>query len=131
MGWGDAEARACLRRLFQAGLAAADPVVALPPHLPAPASGGRTLVVGVGKAAAKMALAVERAWPEVPLSGLVIAPHGADIPDAPAHRRIPVRFASHPVPDAGGAAAAAEMLAAVRGLSAGDLVLFLVSGGGS
>jgi glycerate-2-kinase len=131
MGWSDTEARACLHRLFVAALAAADPLTALPRHLPDPPRQGRTIVVGVGKAAAKMALAVERAWPEVPLTGLVIAPHGADVPDPPAGRRIALRFGSHPLPDAAGAAAAAEILALLRGLSAGDLVLFLVSGGGS
>jgi glycerate-2-kinase len=130
MAWSDAAARAALRRMFEAALAAADPLTVLAGHLPEP-SRGRTIVVGVGKAAAKMALAVERAWPQVPLAGLVVTTHGADVPDPPAPRRIPVRFASHPVPDAGGAAAAAEMLALVRGLGPEDLVLFLVSGGGS
>ena len=129
--WNDATARAALRQLFEAGVRAADPLAVLGPHLPPPPRRGRVVVVGVGKAAAKMALAVEQAWPEVPLGGLVITTHGADLPDPPAHRRIPVRFASHPVPDAHGAAAAAEILAAVQGLAAEDLVLFLVSGGGS
>ncbi|WP_149536921.1 glycerate kinase type-2 family protein [Siccirubricoccus phaeus] len=131
MAWDDATARAALRRLFQAGLAAADPLVALPPHLPAPPQGGRTLVIGLGKAAAKMALAVERAWAGVPLTGLALCPHGADLPEPPPGRRIAIRFGAHPVPDEAGAAAAAEMLALVRGLSPQDLVLFLVSGGGS
>ncbi|MCO6417441.1 glycerate kinase [Siccirubricoccus sp. KC 17139] len=131
MAWDDATARAALRRLFEAGLAAADPLVSLPPHLPEPPRNGRILVIGVGKAAAKMALAVERAWAGVPLTGLVIAPHGADLPDPPPGRRIALRFGAHPVPDESGAAAAAEMLDLVRGLSPEDLVLFLVSGGGS
>ena len=129
--WDDAAARAALLRLFEAGVRAADPLAVVAPHLPAPPSAGRVVVVGVGKAAAKMALAVEQAWPAVTLTGLVVTTHGADLPDPPADRRIPVRFASHPVPDAHGAAAAAEILAAVRGLTAADLVLFLVSGGGS
>ncbi|MBL6455056.1 glycerate kinase [Belnapia sp. T6] len=129
-GWGDAAARAALHRVFAAALAAADPLTALPAHLPE-APRGRTIVIGVGKAAAKMALAVERAWTDRPLSGLVITTHGADVPDPPPGRRIAVRFGSHPVPDAAGAAAAAEMLDLLRGLSAEDLVLFLVSGGGS
>ncbi|TCZ52965.1 glycerate kinase type-2 family protein [Roseicella aquatilis] len=138
--WDDAAARAALRRLFEAGVRAADPLAVLAPHLPEPPTAGRVVVVGVGKAAAKMALAVGRAWPEVPLTGLVVTTHGADLPPPrsgetnsipPSHRRIPVRFASHPVPDAHGAAAAAEILGAVRGLSPRDLVLFLVSGGGS
>ncbi len=130
MAWDDARARQALLRLFEAGVRAADPLVALPPNLPDRPK-GRTVVVGVGKAAAKMALAVELAWPDVPLTGLVIAPHGADLPDPPPGRRIPLHFASHPVPDAQGAAAAAEILAAVHGLAPEDLVLFLVSGGGS
>jgi glycerate-2-kinase len=62
---------------------------------------------------------------------LVVTTYGADLPDPPPDRRIPVRFASHPVPDAAGAAAARDILEAVRGLSPDDLVLFLVSGGGS
>lgn len=127
----DAEARATLLRLFQAAVRAADPLAVLAPHLPAPPAAGRVVVVGCGKAAAKMALAVEQAWPQVPLTGLVIAPHGADLPTPPVQRRIAVRFGNHPTPDASGAAAAAEILAAVRGLGAQDLVLFLVSGGGS
>jgi glycerate-2-kinase len=129
-GFDDARARAALHRAFQAALAAADPLTALPAHLPEPPR-GRCIVIGVGKAAAKMALAVERAWADRPLSGLVITTHGADVPEPPADRRIAVRFGSHPVPDAAGAAAAAEMLGLLRGLSADDLVLFLVSGGGS
>jgi len=131
MAWDEARARPALLRLFEAGVRAADPLACLAPHLPTPPAGGRVVVVGVGKAAAKMALAVERAWPAVPLTGLVIAPHRADVPDPPAGRRIAVRFGNHPTPDASGAAAAAEMLAAVRGLAPADLVLFLVSGGGS
>ncbi len=131
MAWEDARARDALRRLFDAAVRAADPLAVLAPHLPPPPKAGRTIVVGCGKAAAKMALAVERAWPAVPLSGLVVTTHGADLPEPPAQRRIAVRFSSHPVPDAHGAAAAQAMLDAVQGLTAQDLVLFLVSGGGS
>ena len=112
---------------FHAAVAAADPLVILPPHLPAPPK-GRTLVVGAGKAAASMAAAVEGAWPVgAPLEGLVVTRyrHGA------ATRRIRVVEAGHPVPDEAGQAAAREILAAVRGLGADDLVLALVSGGGS
>ena len=123
--------RDLLRRLFDAAVAAADPLAVLAPHLPPPPANGRAVVVGVGKAAARMALAVERAWPDRPLSGLVVTAYGADLPDPPPGRRIPIRFSSHPVPDAAGAAAAREILDAVRGLSRDDLVLFLVSGGGS
>jgi glycerate 2-kinase len=112
---------------FRAAVAAADPLVILPPHLPAPPA-GRTLVVGAGKAAASMALAVERAWPErAPLEGLVVTryKHGADT------RRIRVVEAGHPVPDEAGEAAAREILAAVRRLGPDDFLLALVSGGGS
>jgi hydroxypyruvate reductase len=112
---------------FHAAVAAADPLVILPPHLPAPPK-GRTLVIGAGKAAASMAAAVEGAWPVgAPLEGLVVTRyrHGA------ATRRIRVVEAGHPVPDEAGQAAAREILAAVRGLGADDLVLALVSGGGS
>ncbi len=123
--------RDLLRRLFDAAVAAADPLAVLAPHLLPPPADGRAVVVGVGKAAAKMALAVERAWPDRPVSGLVVTTYGADLPDPPPDRRIPVRFASHPVPDAAGAAAARDILEAVRSLSPDDLVLFLVSGGGS
>ena len=66
--WDDATARAALLRLFEAGVRAADPLAVLAPHLPPPPTTGRVVVVGVGKAAAKMALAVEQAWPHVPLT---------------------------------------------------------------
>ena len=131
MAWTDETARAALLRLFQAGVRAADPMAVLAAHLPELPKAGRVVVVGCGKAAAKMALAVEQAWPGVPLAGLVIAPHGADVPNPPPGRRIRVAFGAHPRPDAAGAAAAAEILAMVQGLTAADLVLFLVSGGGS
>jgi glycerate 2-kinase len=78
--WNDATARAALLRLFEAGVRAADPLAVLAPHLPEPPKSGRVVVVGVGKAAAKMALAVEQAWPAVALSGLVVTTHGADLP---------------------------------------------------
>ena len=114
-----------LRRLFDSALAAADPARVVPPHLPAPPR-GRTIVVGAGKAAAAMAAAVERNWAG-PLEGLVVTRygHGADC------RRIEVVEAAHPVPDAAGARAAARILAMVQGLGPDDLVLCLISGGGS
>src|SRR5919199_223104 len=77
--WSDAQARAALRRLFQAALSAADPLTCLAPHLPPAPRRGRVVVVGCGKAAARMAAAVEAAWPEVPLSGLVVTTYGADL----------------------------------------------------
>jgi len=125
MNWDDERALAALMAMWRAAIAAADPLTCLAPHLPERPR-GRTVVVGCGKAAAKMALAVERAW-DGPLDGLVVAPHGAGLPLS----RIGLRFGSHPTPDAGGAGAAAEMLATVRGLTADDLVLALISGGGS
>jgi hydroxypyruvate reductase len=116
---------ALLRALFDAALAAADPAHCVPPHLPA-LPRGRTVVVGAGKAAAAMAQAVEAHWPG-PLEGLVVTRygHGASC------RHIEVVEAAHPVPDAAGRAAAARMLAMVRGLTADDLVLCLMSGGAS
>lgn len=130
MAWDDARATAALKAMWNAAVAAADPLACLAPHLPAPPR-GRIVVVGAGKAAAKMAWAVEQAWAELPLSGTVVTTHGADLADPPARRRIAVRFGNHPTPDAHGAAAAAEMLELVRGLDADDLVLALISGGGS
>ncbi|HYF06261.1 MAG TPA: glycerate kinase [Acetobacteraceae bacterium] len=125
-GWDDARARDALRRLFDAAVRAADPRVVLAPHLPAPPR-GRVLVLGAGKSAAVMAQAVEAAWPHVALSGLVVTRYGHAVPT----RHIEVLEAAHPVPDESGAAAARRMLAMVAGLSDQDLVLFLVSGGGS
>jgi hydroxypyruvate reductase len=117
--------RELLRSLFDAALAAADPARCVAPHLPAPPK-GRTIVLGTGKAAAKMARAVEDHWPG-PLSGLVVTRYGHGVPCD----RIEVVEAAHPVPDAAGQRAAARILEMAQGLSAGDLVLCLISGGGS
>jgi hydroxypyruvate reductase len=114
-----------LHRLFQAAVASADPLHCLPPHLPPPPR-GRTIVVGAGKAAAAMAQAVERHWPG-PVRGMVVTRYGHGAPC----RSIEVIEASHPVPDAAGEAAAQAMLDRVKGLTADDLVLCLISGGGS
>jgi hydroxypyruvate reductase len=114
-----------LRRLFDAALDAADPAKVLPPHLP-PAPKGRTIVIGAGKAAAKMARAVEDHWPG-PLSGLVVTRYGHAVPC----RRIEIVEAAHPVPDAAGQAAAKRILAMMKGLTADDLVICLLSGGAS
>ncbi len=127
-GWGD-DPRAFLRRLFDAGLAAADPARCVPPALAAidpPGPGGRLIVVGAGKASAAMAKAVEEHWPG-PLSGLVVTRYGHGVPCS----RIEIVEAAHPVPDAAGEAAAARILALLSGLSANDRVLALISGGGS
>ena len=111
--------------MFDAAIAAALPDKTLPAYLPKPPK-GRTLVVGCGKAAASMAKAVEDHWPGQ-LSGMVVTRYGYRVPT----NRIEVVEAAHPVPDAAGQEAAERMLKMVHGLSAEDLVLFLVSGGGS
>ncbi|MDX1422062.1 MAG: glycerate kinase [Kiloniellales bacterium] len=121
--------RDLLRSLFEAAVEAAQPAVCLPPHLPAPpqpSSGGRTLVIGAGKASAAMAKAVEDHWPG-PLAGLVITRYGHAMPC----ERIEIVEAAHPVPDEAGRAAAARILDLVQGLTADDLVICLISGGGS
>ena len=117
--------RALLRAMFDAAIAAALPDKTLPAYLPKPPK-GRTLVVGCGKAAASMAKAVEDHWPGE-LSGMVVTRYGYNVPT----QRIEVVEAAHPVPDESGRKAAERMLNMVQGLSADDLVLFLVSGGGS
>jgi hydroxypyruvate reductase len=120
-----ADPRALLRRMFDAAIAAAQPAHIVPPHLPkAPA--GRLVVIGAGKASAAMARAVEEHWPGE-LSGLVVTRYGYAVPC----RRIEIAEAAHPVPDAAGLAAARRLLEVVRGLTADDLVLCLISGGGS
>ncbi len=126
MGFDDAAARAALRTLFDAAVASADPRVVLARHLP-DRPRGRVVVVGCGKSAAVMAAAVEDAWPDVPLTGVVVTRYGHGHPT----RRIEVLEASHPVPDEAGEAGARRILEAVAGLAPDDLVLFLVSGGGS
>jgi glycerate 2-kinase len=117
--------RSFLKSLLTAAIDAAMPAACLPPHLPAPPK-GHTIVIGAGKAAAAMAMAVEENRPG-PLSGLVVTRHGHGAPC----ERITVIEASHPVPDHVGQDAAARILDMVRGLTADDLVLFLASGGGS
>jgi glycerate-2-kinase len=103
MAWDDAGARLALRRLFNAAVTAADPRAVLARHLPDPPApgAGRILVVGAGKSAAVMAAAVETAWPDRDLPGLVVTRYGHAVPT----RRIEVVEASHPVPDAAGEAA--------------------------
>ncbi len=117
--------RALLRSLFDAAVAAADPMKVVAPHLPPP-SEGRTVVVGGGKASARMAEALEAAW-NGPLEGVVVTRYGHARPC----KRIEIVEAAHPVPDAAGAEGAARILAAVEGLGPDDLVIALVSGGGS
>ena len=117
--------RDLLRRMFDAAISAAQPAHCLPPHLPAPPA-GRLVVIGAGKASAAMARAVEDSWPG-PLSGLVVTRYGYGVPC----ERIEIVEAAHPVPDAAGLAAAHRIHALVQGLTATDMVLCLISGGGS
>lgn len=117
--------RRFLRTLFDAAIAAAQPSLRIPAFLPDPPK-GRLVVVGAGKASAAMARAVEDNWPG-PLGGLVVTRYGHGV----ACRRIEIVEAAHPVPDDAGMAAASRMLDCVRGLGPDDLVLVLMSGGGS
>lgn len=124
--WNDTSARDALNRIFMAAVASADPEKVLQHHLPSPPK-GRCVVVGAGKASAAMAAALEAAWPHVDLSGVVVTRYGHAVPTA----RIEIIEASHPVPDDKSAEAAKRILAAVEGLTADDMVIALISGGGS
>ena len=121
-----------LRHLYEVAVRNALPIEGLARHLPKPPK-GRTLVLGAGKAGGSMAQALEALWPQdAPLSGLVVTRY-AHIPPRP--EGLPVRLevveAAHPVPDAAGLAAAERILALTQGLTADDLVICLISGGGS
>ena len=122
----EAVALAHLRQAFQAAIAAAHPAQHLGRYLPAPPR-GRLVVVGAGKAAAAMAQAVESHYTKLPLEGLVITRYGHALPTT----HIEVAEAAHPVPDEAGAAATARLLKLCRGLGQDDLLLCLISGGGS
>jgi glycerate 2-kinase len=115
-----------LERLWRIGLAAADPFEPVQAALPAPAAGGRTLVLGAGKAAARMAEAAEAAWGAA-ARGLVLVPYGYGAPT----RFIEVVEAAHPVPDAAGRAAAARAIDLAAALGADDRLVVLLSGGGT
>lgn len=117
--------RAVLRSLFDVAVATADPARSIPLFLPEPPR-GRTVVVGAGKASAAMAQVFEAAW-SAPLTGVVVTRYGYAVPC----ERIAVLEAAHPVPDAAGLAGSAALFEAVRGLGPDDLVVALVSGGGS
>ena len=117
--------RALLEALFRAAIAAAQPALCIPPHLPE-APRGRLIVVGAGKASAEMARAVEDNWPGK-LEGLVVTRYGYAVPC----ERIEIVEAAHPVPDRAGEQAARRMLELVGGLRPEDTVLCLISGGGS
>ncbi len=120
------EERSFLGDLFRAAIAAADPAKVVPPHLPPPPRTGRTIVLGAGKASAAMAEAVEEHWPG-PLTGLVVTRTGHGVPC----RRIEIVEAAHPVPDERGRDAARRILALAESAGPDDLVLCLISGGGS
>jgi len=123
----DADARALLRDLFDAALAAARPATCLAPYIDKlRRPKGRTIVIGAGKASAAMARAVEDHWHH-PIEGLVVTRYGY----GEACKQIEIVEAAHPVPDEKGRAAAGRILAKVKGLSADDLVLCLISGGAS
>lgn len=119
------DARELLKKMFNAAVAAAQPELCIPPNLPDPPR-GRLIVIGAGKASAAMARAVENCWTG-PLAGLVVTRYGYAV----ACDAIEVVEAAHPVPDAAGHEAAARILKRVSGLTADDLVLCLISGGGS
>lgn len=124
--WTDERARTALRRILDAAIRSAMPDVVLPRYLPQRPK-GKCVVVGAGKAAASMAAALEQAWPDVDLTGCVVTRDGHMAPT----RRIRVLEASHPVPDSRSEAAARTMMAEVTGLGPDDLVIALISGGGS
>ncbi len=118
--------RDLLRQMFDAAVASAQPALVIPPFLPKQPPRGRMIVIGAGKASAAMARAVEDHW-DGPIEGLVITRYGYAV----ACDRIEIVEAAHPVPDAAGLAAAQRLLKIVEGLSEDDLVLCLISGGGS
>ena len=127
-----AQPQVFLRQLFDAAVLRALPIHNTAAYLPPPPK-GRTGVLGAGKAGGAMAQAVEALWPsDKPMSGLVVTRYGHTPPrPAGVPERIEVVEASHPVPDAAGLAAAERILALTQGLTEDDLVLFLISGGGS
>ncbi len=122
---GSLEPRPFLHALLTAAIDAAAPDKVVPPHLPPPPR-GRTIVIGAGKASAAMARAVESNWPG-PVEGLVVTRYDHAVPCD----RIEIVEAGHPVPDANGEAAARRILALARAAGPDDLVLCLISGGGS
>lgn len=121
----DIDPRTFLTALFRCAVKAADPCDAIASHLPEPPK-GRTVVVGAGKAASRMAAALESLW-DGPLEGVVIDRHGK----VTSTKNIRVVQAAHPVPDQAGLSGARALLDAVSGLSPDDLVIALISGGGS
>ncbi|ENT11533.1 MULTISPECIES: glycerate kinase type-2 family protein [Brucella] len=124
-----ADPKKFLTSLFDAAVAAADPELVIRANLPEKPK-GRTIVIGAGKGSAQMAAAFERAWAEkhdAPLEGVVVTRYGYGAPC----ERIRIIEAAHPVPDGAGLAASRRLFNAVSGLSEDDLVVALISGGGS
>jgi hydroxypyruvate reductase len=120
--------RHLLQTMFEAAIASAQPALAVPPHLPDPASvKGRLIVIGAGKASAAMARAVEQNWHGPKPTGLVVTRYGYGV----TCEHIEIVEAAHPVPDQAGLQAAHRIQTLVQGLSPDDLVLCLISGGGS
>lgn len=117
--------QALLRKMFDAAVAAAAPALCVTQSMPPPPK-GRTIVIGAGKASAAMAQALENSW-NGPLEGLVVTRYGHAVPC----KHIEIIEAAHPVPDDAGTSAAARMLTMVGGLTEDDLVIALMSGGGS
>ena len=111
--------------MFKAAIAAAQPALCVPPHLPKKPA-GRLIVIGAGKASAAMAKAVEDNW-KGELSGLVVTRYGYAVPC----ERIEIIESAHPVPDAASVTAAKRILRTVEGLTANDVVMCMISGGGS
>ncbi len=118
--------RDLLKALFAAAVKAADPLTGIVKHLPAPPTNGRTVVIGAGKGAAQMAAALENVWIGS-LTGVVVTRYGYGCET----RSIEILEASHPVPDAAGLAGAKRLVETISSLSADDLVIALVCGGGS
>jgi glycerate 2-kinase len=125
--------RELLRRIFDAAVTAAHPATCLPPHLPPPPAKGRIVILAAGKAAGSMAVAAEHHYldrlglPPDRLAGLAVARIGYGMPT----RVVEMVEAGHPVPDAAGLAAAGKALALAQAAGPDDLVLVLISGGGS
>jgi len=122
--WTDAKARITLRGTFDAAVASANPSHAVLRNLPDKPK-GRCVVVRAGKASSAVAAALDAAWTDMNLSGVVVSRYGHAVPC----RRIEIVEASHPIPDAMGETAGGRILAAVQGLSPEDLVVALFSGG--
>lgn len=117
--------RQLLRQMFDAAILAAQPEHCIPRFMPTPPK-GRTIVIGAGKASAEMARALEKHWPGE-LSGVVVTRYGYAVPC----EKIEILEAAHPVPDQAGLDAAERILQTVQGLTEDDMVICLISGGGS